>query len=227
MDAAGRGGENHGPFGRKNFSIQDGHWRYGPRPGCQPGPSLPLPGTSQCYEVTLAAGADGRLEVAGGYQVDLGAEDGLQVGLDPSQAEQAHLRRQVHEQVDVAIGPVLAASDAAEDPQVSHVVGGGRSDQVPPFPPDLPPYRAGQPAQLRRLRLDIHYEIAASRINQPGQRREGRLPPSGLISADHALRDARPEGQLCLRYSRIVPGPPQQAPGRFVRAIHEANYSGL
>lgn len=42
MDAAGRGGENHGPFGGKNFSIPDGHWRYGPRPGCQPGQSRAL-----------------------------------------------------------------------------------------------------------------------------------------------------------------------------------------
>jgi hypothetical protein len=24
----------------KNFSIPDGYWRYGPRPGCQPGQSL-------------------------------------------------------------------------------------------------------------------------------------------------------------------------------------------
>jgi hypothetical protein len=53
------------------------------------------PGTSQRYEVTFGAGADGGLEIAGWYQVGLGAEDGLQVGLDPPQAEQAHLRRQV------------------------------------------------------------------------------------------------------------------------------------
>ena len=41
--AAGRGGENHGPFGgKRNFSIPDGYWRYGPKPGCQPGQSLPV-----------------------------------------------------------------------------------------------------------------------------------------------------------------------------------------
>jgi hypothetical protein len=28
--------------------------------------------------------------------------------------------------------------------------------------PDLPPYRTGQLAQLRRLMLDIHYETAAT-----------------------------------------------------------------
>ena len=37
---------------------------------------------SQRYEVTFGASADGGLEIAGWYQVDLGAEDGLQVGLD-------------------------------------------------------------------------------------------------------------------------------------------------
>ena len=70
---------------------------------------LPFPVRSQRYEVTFGAAADGGLEIAGWYQVNLGAEDGLQVGLDATQAEQAHVRRQVHEQVDVAVGPVLAA----------------------------------------------------------------------------------------------------------------------
>ena len=35
-----RGGENHGPFGKKNFSIPDGYWRHGPR-----GTDMPEPGT--------------------------------------------------------------------------------------------------------------------------------------------------------------------------------------
>src|ERR1700721_2130176 len=100
------------------------------------GPVAAAPGTSQCDEVTFGAGTDGGLEIAGWYQIDLGAEDGLQVGLDTSQAEQAHARRQVPEQVDVAVGLVLAAGDAAEDPQVGHVMGGGRRDQVPPLAPD-------------------------------------------------------------------------------------------
>jgi hypothetical protein len=39
-------------------------------------------GRSQRYEVTFGAGADGGFEIAGWYQVDLDAEDGLQVGLD-------------------------------------------------------------------------------------------------------------------------------------------------
>ncbi len=115
-----------------------------------------------------------------------------------AKAEQAQVRRQVHEQIDVAIGPVLATGHTAEDPQVGHLMGGGGRDQVPPFAPDLPPDRAGQPAQLRRLLLDIDHQVGSGRIDQPGQRRERRLSPSGFISADHALRDARPESQLRL-----------------------------
>jgi hypothetical protein len=46
--------------------------------------------------------------------------------------------------------------------------------------------------------LDIHYEITSGRIDQPGQGRERRLTPSGLISADHTLRDLRLKGQFGL-----------------------------
>ena len=137
------------------------------------------------------------------------------------------MRRQVHEQVDITVGPVLAASHAAEDPQVGHVMGGGRRDQVPPLAPDLPPYRAGQPAQLRRLLPDIHNKVGSSRIDQLDQGRERRLTPPGFIGTDHALRDTGPESQLRLRHPRTAPSPPQQAPGRFIRAIHKAHYSGL
>src|SRR5260370_15003047 len=106
---------------------------------------------SQGHEVALGAGADGGLEIAGWHQVNLGSEDGLQVGLEPTQAEQAHMRWQVREQVDVAVGPVLATGHAAEDPQVGHLMGGGGRDQAPPGRPDLPPYPAGQAGQLRRV----------------------------------------------------------------------------
>jgi hypothetical protein len=105
-----------------------------------------------------------------------------------------------HQQVDVALGPVLATGHTAEDPQVGHLMGGGRRDQLPPFPPELPSYRPGQPAQLRRLLLlDIDHQVSSGRrVDQPGQRRERRLSPSGFIRADHALCDARPESKLRL-----------------------------
>ena len=87
-----------------------------------------VPGTSQGYQVTFGAGADAGLEIAGWHQVDLGTENSLQVGLDTPQADQAHVRGQVHEQVDVAVGPVLATGHAAEYPQVGHLMGGGSRD---------------------------------------------------------------------------------------------------
>jgi hypothetical protein len=44
-------------------------------------------------------------------------------------------------------------------------MGRGRRNQVPPPLSDLPPHRTGQPAQLRRLMLDIHHEVTSSRID--------------------------------------------------------------
>src|ERR1700733_585913 len=88
------------------------------------------PVKSQRYQLTVGAGADLGLEGPRDH-VDAGAEDVFQFGLDASQAEQAHAGRQVGEEVNVAVGPVLPAGDAAEDPQVRHAVGGGGGDQVP------------------------------------------------------------------------------------------------
>ena len=49
------------------------------------------------------------------------------------------------------------------------------------FPPDW----AGQ--QQCRPVLDVDHEVVSGRIDQPGQGRERRLPPSGVISADHTV----------------------------------------
>jgi hypothetical protein len=65
---------------------------------------------------------------AAGDQVDVGAEYGFEFGLETTELEQAHPVRQVREQVHIAVGAVLAASDAAEHPQVLDPVsrcGGG------------------------------------------------------------------------------------------------------
>jgi hypothetical protein len=99
------------------------------------------------------ARAGGGLEIARWHQVDLGAEDGLQVGLDPCQPEQAHVRWQVHEQVHVTVGPDRATSDAAEDPQVGYVRAAAAATRSRCF------HLARQPAQLRRLLPDIHHEV--------------------------------------------------------------------
>jgi hypothetical protein len=91
-------------------------------------------------------------------------------------------------------------------------------DQVPPLTPHLPPHRTRKFAQLRRLMLDIQHEVTPGRIDQLGQRRERRLTPPAFIGADHALRDARPEGQFRLGNPSVHPSPPQQAPGCLIRA---------
>jgi hypothetical protein len=45
------------------------------------------PGRSQGYQVTAGPGADAGLEITGWDQVDLAADDDLQFGLHPAQAE--------------------------------------------------------------------------------------------------------------------------------------------
>ncbi len=72
-------------------------------------PVAAVPGRSQCHQVAFGARADCGLQVTCWHQVDLGTEDGLQFSLDPSQPEQADVRRQVDEQVHVTVGPVLTA----------------------------------------------------------------------------------------------------------------------
>jgi hypothetical protein len=47
-------------------------------------------------------------------------------------------------------------------------------------------------------------ELEASRADQSGQRRNGRLPLTGLIRADHALRDTRPGGQVHLGQASLL-----------------------
>ena len=56
-------------------------------------PVAAAPGRSQCHQVTFGVCANCGLQVACWHQVDLGAEDGLQFSLDPSQPEQAYVRR--------------------------------------------------------------------------------------------------------------------------------------
>ena len=76
--------------------------------GLNVGQSLPFP-VGHSATRSCSARANGGLQVACRHQVDLGAEDGFQFSPDPSQPEQAHVRRQVHEQVHVTDRPVLTA----------------------------------------------------------------------------------------------------------------------
>jgi len=104
-------------------------------------------------------------------------------------------------------------------------MGGRGSDQVPPLAAYPPTDRARQPAQSPRLPPDVHDQIAAGRLDQRGQGWQCGLAVPGLIGADHALRDARPGGQLRLRKPRVGASPPQQRPGRVRCLFHERDYS--
>jgi hypothetical protein len=73
-------------------------------PECRP--VAAVPGRSQCHQVALGARANFGLQVACWHQVNLGAEDGLQLSLEPAQPEQANVWRQVNEQVHVTVRPV-------------------------------------------------------------------------------------------------------------------------
>jgi hypothetical protein len=70
---------------------------------------IPPDPRSKCHQVAFGARANCGLQVACWHQVDLGAEDGLQFSLDPSQPEQANVRRQVNEQVHVTAGREIGA----------------------------------------------------------------------------------------------------------------------
>ncbi len=50
----------------------------------------------------------------------VGANCGLQFGLDPSQPEQAHVRRYVNEQVRVTAGLVLTAAARGQQEALTH-----------------------------------------------------------------------------------------------------------
>ena len=106
----------------RSLAASASGWRLSP-PGCRP--AAGDPGTSQGHQVTFSASADSGLEIARWHQVDPGTDDSLHLSLHPPQAKQSHARGQVSEQVYVAVGAVLATCDAAEYPQVGHIVGRG------------------------------------------------------------------------------------------------------
>src|ERR1700761_4951754 len=93
-------------------------------------------GRLQRDQVAFGALAEVGLEIARGYEVYLGADNGFELGLETSQPEQAYVRRQVYEQVPVAVGPFLATSDAAKDPQVTPVMDGCCRHQISAPAPD-------------------------------------------------------------------------------------------
>src|SRR5215218_9774205 len=62
-----------------------------------------------------------------GYHVDRNSENVFQLVPDPGQTDQAELTVEVDEQVDVAVGSVVAAGGAAEQAEVADPVPGRRA----------------------------------------------------------------------------------------------------
>ncbi len=87
-----------------------------------------------------------RFEAGGRYQINAGAEDGFQVGLDPAEPEQAQPGGQVRKQVHVTIGAVLAAGDAAKHPQVADSMSGRSGDHFLAVAAHPATHGTGQPA---------------------------------------------------------------------------------
>src|SRR5215469_2841906 len=88
--------------------------------------------SSQFHQIAFRAGPDAWFEVLRCDQVDLRVEDALQFCLQTRQVEQAHVLRQVHEQVNVAVSAIFAARRASEDAQSGYTVSGGGRNHVLP-----------------------------------------------------------------------------------------------
>ncbi len=182
-------------------ALQVGADRADRGPGYRPAADAPGNSerdNSERDQVRLDSFTDARFEVGGGDQVDPGAEDAFEVSLDAAQPEQAQPRRKVGEQVHVTIGAVFAAGHAAEHTQVTDPVRCCGGDQVLAVAADAAAHRPRQPAQPAGRPAQAQRQLEAGRIDQPGERWDGRLPLPGLVRTDHALRDTRPDGQVHL-----------------------------
>src|SRR3954452_4058548 len=77
------------------------------------------PGKSQRNSVTFHASTNLRLQIRRRHEVDRRAvEDALELVQEPSVSEQTKPRREVDQKINVAVGDVLAARDAAEHSKI-------------------------------------------------------------------------------------------------------------
>lgn len=79
--------------------------------------------------LTLCVNTDPRFEAAGGGKVHVNMEDLRQFSLQRGEPKQACPWREVHQQVDVTVGSVLAPRHAAKDPEIAGALTLGGSDQ--------------------------------------------------------------------------------------------------
>ena len=159
--------------------------------------SLPVPGGSQGHQPPLDAPT--RLL---GFQVcwrtrsTLGVQDRLQFSSLWTLPNPSRLisEGRVRQQIDVAVGLVLAAGDTAEHSKVPHPVRCGCRDHVLPVATYRPSQRPRQTGQTSRRPPHLRCPAPpARRAHQRSQRRQRRLPTPRLVRADDALRRPRPE----------------------------------
>lgn len=77
---------------------------------------------SQGGGVPLDGGADVGLQPVVGNEVDRSSEDLLELVLQSGQPDETQASIQVHEEIDVALRPVVAAGGAAEQAEVGDAV---------------------------------------------------------------------------------------------------------
>jgi hypothetical protein len=92
------------------------------------GPTLDRAGLAE------GGGADRLTEPLDGYHVDTPTEQLLELQLQSRQVEQCPPSFERDEQIHIAFGPLLAARDGSEDPQLTRAAPGcGAEDRVPEF----------------------------------------------------------------------------------------------
>lgn len=150
-----------------------------------------------------------RLEVASGHQVDPGPEQLFELRLGSPEGYQAHTRTYVDEEVHVALGPLLASGDTAEDPGVAEPVAGQHLLHLDMVTADSLTDRPADPLDRRTL-TQTHVQLKPSGNNQTSQRRNRRLAGTGLVGAHHTLSHASPPAQLRLGQAGTAASLPQQ-----------------
>jgi hypothetical protein len=94
---------------------------------------------------------DSFFQAARWYQVDCAAQHRFKGSAHLTQTDQAHARRDIGQQVYIAVRAILAAGHAPEDSQVRHTVRSGGGGQVPSGAANSAPDRTGEPGQPTRL----------------------------------------------------------------------------
>lgn len=159
-------------------------------------------------------GPDIRPETVGGHEVDLGAQEFLELVLELSEGEEASARRDLNHEVDIARSLVFASGDASEHPDgPDSVPCSALPDRRPVTTQPTPEPGVREPELGGRAALEAQFQIVPRGRDQADERREGGLAMTGFVGADHALRHARPIGEFLLSEARTPSGLPEKGAG--------------